>query len=168
MKKEHTPFHENMRISFAVYIVIMLGLLYGKGITSHEFRLKLVNSLGYWETVQRYMNLTPFKTIRPFLEWYPDYNLREKILNQTVGNILIFVPFGVYLPYFSKKKRSCANFLFFSLFLIFCIEISQVLSLFGSFDVDDIILNLIGCLIGFVCYQLSAGTARLFHSVKKR
>ena len=63
-------------------------------------------------------------------------------------------PLGVFLPCFWKKQKKFGVFVLTCFLSILCVEILQVLTLLGSFDVDDLILNLIGCSIGFLSYHL--------------
>lgn len=50
-----------------VYVILMVLLLYAKGVSTCAYRIELAKSQGYWETVRRYTNPVPLKTIRPFL-----------------------------------------------------------------------------------------------------
>ena len=70
------------------------------------------------------------------------------------GNILPFIPFGFLLP---KAFKSCASFFkvfFLGLLSIVFIELFQLFSKLGSFDVDDIILNMISIIIGYIIYAV--------------
>ena len=90
-------------------------------------------------------NFTPFKTIRMYIHYYSRLNSFENLF----GNILIFIPFGYLLPRAFEKYR---NFLlsFTTTFLfVTCIEVFQLFSAFGAFDVDDFILNCFGGCLGY-------------------
>lgn len=67
-----------------------------------------------------------------------------------LGNICVFIPLGMFLP---KLFRNCKN-MFFTVLLSFelslCVEIVQLMTRVGSFDVDDLLLNTIGGLCGFL------------------
>ena len=64
-----------------------------------------------------------------------------------VGNICMYIPIGIYIEYrFFNKKNTLKIGLF--LIYIFLIELIQHIFKKGVFDIDDIILNLIGFLIG--------------------
>lgn len=152
-------------ICCAVYIIIMLLLLYAKGCSAQAYRIHTAELNGYWQTVRRYTNFELLKAIRPFLQWAPTFSLYDKIMNQVVGNILIFIPAGIFLPVYFKKQRRLRSFFVTSLLMILFVEISQVLSFLGSFDVDDILLNLIGCLSGWLIFKIIYGILRLFKIV---
>lgn len=78
------------------------------------------------------------------------------------GNILIFIPFGMFLMLLSNKSRmSFLGVGFRSLALSLSLECLEVLFLIGSFDVDDLILNVSGGLIGFCMFKLISAASRL-------
>ena len=149
----------------AVYIALMLLLLYGKGVSACAFRIRNAEAAGYWQTVLRYANFTPLRSIRPFLQTVSELSLYDRIMNQVTGNILIFIPAGIFLPVYQKKQRRLRRFCFTALHIILLVEISQVLTFLGSFDVDDILLNLIGCLTGWLVFSIIHGFLRLLRIV---
>jgi glycopeptide antibiotics resistance protein len=96
-------------------------------------------------------NLIPFKTIATFISRYDQYNFNTWF-NNLFGNILLFIPLGFSAPYFSRKTRNLKRFVLFIVIVIFILEASQMLLHLGSFDIDDIILNSLGGLVGFSIY----------------
>ena len=56
------------------------------------------------------------------------------------GNVIIFMPFGFFLP-MASKYRSFLAAVFYSFTLSLCVETFQLLTKVGSFDVDDLLLN---------------------------
>lgn len=154
-----------MNTCCAVYIILMLLLLYAKGIDACGFRMRAAQSQGYWQIVRRYANFELLKSVRPFLQTMRGMQLRDLIFNQVAGNYLIFIPAGIFLPFYYRKQRKLKCFFLTSLLLILLIEISQVLTFLGSFDVDDILLNLAGCLTGWILFTLIRGFLHLFHIV---
>lgn len=91
-------------------------------------------------------NFTLFKTIRMYIRYYDRLNSFENLF----GNILIFVPYGVLYPLAFPKKRDFLLFLPTVFLFVTGIELFQLFSAFGAFDVDDILLNCTGALIGFI------------------
>ena len=74
-----------------------------------------------------------------------------------LGNVVCFMPFGFLLPTISGKKI-CKNIISVTLFAVLfsvCIETAQLLAKVGAFDVDDIFLNMIGGLLGYVAMRLT-------------
>lgn len=96
-------------------------------------------------------NLIPFKTITTYITRYEHYNFNTWF-NNLFGNILLFIPLGFSAPYFSKKTRNLNQFFLLILTIIVILEVSQMLLHVGSFDIDDVILNTLGGLVGFGIY----------------
>ncbi len=67
-----------------------------------------------------------------------------------IGNILLFIPFGLFLSYFYKAK--CFFILIVTIIYSSLIETFQLL-IGRVFDIDDIILNVIGSLVGYLLYK---------------
>ena len=86
----------------------------------------------------------------PFKEMFR-YSLTSKLFYRNViGNILLFVPFGYFVSYYCKLPSVKYN-LFITVITSTSIETIQ--SAIGrSFDIDDIILNVVGGIIGFLIY----------------
>ena len=109
------------------------------------------------EYAKHAVNLIPFETINGF--WRA---LRENRINTDIalfnifGNIALFVPFGFLIPCLEKKLRALWKCAAVSFFVIFAAEILQLIFKVGSFDVDDIILNLIGVIIGYAVYKIAS------------
>lgn len=67
----------------------------------------------------------------------------------TLGNVIIFIPFGFLLPLLFKQINNVkmASKIFIKFILL--IESLQLLTFTGVFDIDDIMLNMLGALIGY-------------------
>ena len=96
-------------------------------------------------------NLVPFKTIKLFFDgFFLHHTVSFKAFAVNIfGNIFVFAPFGVVLPVVFEKQRRFWVFLLTMASFVFCIEALQLLLLTGSPDVDDVILNVLGGMIGY-------------------
>ena len=84
------------------------------------------------------------------------------ILN-VYGNIVVFIPIGLFLP---KLVKRCKNMLLTTLLtfeISLCVELIQLFTKVGSFDVDDLFLNTLGGLCGYIIYMFCHGVKRLFY-----
>ncbi|MBM7660989.1 glycopeptide antibiotics resistance protein [Bacillus mesophilus] len=115
--------------------------------------------IGFGRTTHtEYMyNLIPFETINIFLQmdrFNPD------VWINLVGNIGVFVPFGILIPLVIKKRLFKSFILFFSAVLV--LETLQLVLRRGSFDIDDLILNSLGFFTGYGLYRIftSWGSSR--------
>ena len=98
-------------------------------------------------------NLIPLHEIRRFLIYRRQLGAAAVILN-LAGNVLAFVPFGLFLPLLVKRVRSFGKTVLFGFEFSLLVEILQLYSKVGSFDVDDILLNTTGVWIGYLLFYL--------------
>ncbi len=104
------------------------------------------------EMTQISYNLTPFKTILNYIRNSGHISFRVWIYNLG-GNIAAFIPLGFLLGA-AFKKASARMVVFLSFVLICSAEIAQLISRRGVFDVDDILLNSLGSVLGYFLYRI--------------
>lgn len=114
--------------------------------------------------LQQTMQLIPFHFLREIMQrHYSSLTalIRSPVVYQAFFNLLLTLPFGVYLRYYFNKKWYHAVFYGFLFSLSF--ELLQLTGLLGYyrypyrlFDVDDLIVNTAGSLCGFVLAPLCA------------
>ena len=85
-----------------------------------------------------------------FKRWAPLIFSNKTVFINIVGNILIYLPMGII---FSKYLNLFKTIAYANVFII-GIEIIQLVFRLGIFDVLDIILNILGVLVGFISYRL--------------
>ena len=93
-------------------------------------------------------NLIPFRSMSAQIERITQWWALKNLL----GNIIPFIPFGFLLPVTYKKFSSAISVFVIGLASILLIEIFQFFTKLGNFDVDDIILNMIGIVCGYVIF----------------
>ncbi|GAB6988840.1 VanZ family protein [Paenibacillus pini] len=98
-------------------------------------------------------NVIPFETIRLYVKSMNKLPNHLWIIN-ILGNIGVFVPFGVMLPNICKPMQSWFRMTIAFVPCILLLETMQMLLRVGSFDVDDVILNTLGMWIGLLIYSL--------------
>ncbi|MGP7818031.1 VanZ family protein [Niallia sp. 01092] len=101
------------------------------------------------------VNLIPFEMMNGFLT---EQSLRTFFIN-VGGNIFLFVPFGFILPWRFARIDSVFRAALVGALFSTCIEITQLLITNRFTDIDDIILNTIGTVIGYFVYRLAAKEA---------
>ncbi|MCI8639990.1 MAG: VanZ family protein [Coprococcus sp.] len=136
------------KILFVLYIAFLLYFLifsdwYGRAGEFEEYRYNLV----LFQEIER------FWTYREQLGWVSYANL--------FGNVLIFVPFGFFMP-MASRYRSFFLTLFYSFGLSFLVESFQFVTKVGSFDVDDLLLNTLGGVAGYILFVI-CNTVRRWH-----
>jgi len=97
--------------------------------------------------VQSYgSNYIPFKEMFRYTLW------SNLFIKNVLGNMIMFVPYGFFLGYFVKVNKIYAV-VFLSSLVSITVEIIQK-NIGRVFDIDDIILNVVGSLIGFIIYKI--------------
>ena len=148
MAKRKTNTQPWWRFLFVLYCAIMLWLLFGRS-------RGRVEGLSYRQMLEQNINLTPLYTIRNY--WYVLVNRSNEALwthcfINLAGNVLLFIPAGYLLPRIFPKQRNFFRFFFSCTGIMLAVELLQLVTLLGSFDVDDLILNTIGGLVGYILY----------------
>ena len=91
-------------------------------------------------------NFIPFREI---MRYKYTSNLFYK---NVLGNVLLFVPFGYFVNSILKNKKVVVG-IFITLITSLSIEIIQM-NIGRSFDIDDIILNICGGILGYFIYKI--------------
>ncbi|WP_197483558.1 VanZ family protein [Paenibacillus elgii] len=103
------------------------------------------------------MNFIPFKSIIDIMQNSVSPFVAVK---QIAGNILMCAPFGFYAPLLFQQLKSVIRIIISGILFGLCIELSQLIIGVGigffyrSLDVDDIILNTIGVILGYAFLTL--------------
>lgn len=120
-------YKEFLNLIFIVYVLLLFQLL-----TSTE------------------MNTNSGLNIVPFTEIFR-YEMGSKLfIFNVIGNIVVFVPFGYFVSGYIKANK-VSHILFISVITSLTVELVQ-LQIGRSFDIDDILLNVVGSIIGFLLF----------------
>lgn len=131
-------------ISFALFLVYLVVLIYfvlfaemwGRSVVSAEYSY----------------NLVPFREILRFAGNIEILGWTVVMIN-LAGNVIAFVPFGLFLPIITRSGLNLWTTALLTFDLSLAIELMQLVTKVGCFDVDDLILNTIGGMIGyFLCW----------------
>ena len=124
---------------FVIYIVVVLGA-----------------TIGHRTSAYGNINLHLFSSYK---NAYNSFSIRE--WRNIILNILMFVPIGFLLPLLFKKCQCFYITYLAGFFLTLFIEILQLITKRGIFELDDILNNTLGCAIGY-------GIIMIFISLFKR
>ena len=125
---------------FALYCIILIYVLFlSRGSRSHY---------PYAQYFRQFTNFIPFKTIIEYIQRYRNgfYNL--SIVN-LLGNLLLFLPMGMVLPCLFKKLDRFWKVIVYVLIIVVTVEVTQGILRVGSIDIDDVIFNVGGAMIGY-------------------
>ena len=106
------------------------------------FQIVTIQDTVSWST----NNFIPFKEITRYDLWSHGF------FKNVIGNICLFLPFGYFISYILKSKKFYEP-LFITFVCSLSIELVQMM-IGRVFDVDDIILNVIGGMLGYCFYKL--------------
>ena len=136
-KKEALRIRILGNVLFIMYMILMIYFLF----FSERYGRKSPDE------AYRY-NLTLFKEIKRFWEARSVIGWRISALN-LAGNVAAFIPFGAILPVLNKRMRHFFRIAALGMVVSLIVEVIQLLTRVGSFDVDDILLNTIGTAAGY-------------------
>lgn len=128
-------------ILFVVYLVILMKLVVFKH-PLHFTDLTTITSLFSLNS-----NFIPLKTIVGYLTVEPSWQIAIKNL---AGNVLLFLPFGAFLPLIFRTMTWKAVLLV-AVIVSITFEAMQVFVI-GTPDIDDVILNTFGAWLGYVAF----------------
>lgn len=132
-----------IKILFSIYILFLILFVVLKFDGSFERIISLHNSIIENEKDGlRNINLIPFRSMSPYLRDITEPYAFKNI----IANILVFIPLGFFIS--NKNPKNVFKALIICLGVILSIELIQLFFKIGFFDVDDIILNFIGSLLG--------------------
>ena len=128
-KKKLVIYEELLKLSFCLYILCLFQVV------TFEYDVSWASN-----------NFIPFREILR-------YNITSRLFFRNVlGNMILFLPFGFFSSYYLKIEKIDITFI---LTLIASVSIEVVQMCIGRvFDVDDIILNVIGGMLGYYLYSI--------------
>ena len=100
-------------------------------------------------------NIIPFKTIHLFTSGYINGIVSFKNFSVNIlGNLCAFMPYAIFLPLIFKRMNKYRNFLITTIIIVVIIELLQFVTISGSCDIDDLILNVFGASIIYFITKL--------------
>ena len=119
-------------ISFIFYLFVLGFILFlgSRGYRGYGSDLSLL------EYMKNSSNFVPFRTIDLYFQALINRNINLDIpIKNLVGNFILFLPMGIYLPFFIKKINKVMVFSISMILLLFIIEVMQLVTRRGSFDI---------------------------------
>lgn len=144
----------NLIIYFLIYTITIITLtlfdeIFGRnGLVLIKWNRELLNSY-----IKYSFNIVPFKTIMLFVKGYINEFVSFKNFAINIfGNLFALMPYGMFIPLMFNKIDKYYKFLLLMVILVVGIELLQFITLSGSCDIDDLILNVTGAsIIYFIC-----------------
>ena len=155
-KINSSGFREFLLSLFAGYLAFLVIMLFtpnsyiansGINLTNENFdfvgNFKDRITSGAWG-----VNLVPFRTIKNYIKYSGFLHTMTNIM----GNVIIFVPFGILLPEIFSKTRNILKILGITFATSFFVEFIQFF-IGRSVDIDDLMLNVLGSVIGYFIWK---------------
>lgn len=133
-----------MWVCFFAYLLFLAYLLF---FSSYFGRTE------HGEDEYRY-NLTLFQEIGRYWRYGLHTGSWYLFFINVCGNVAVFVPIGIFLPVLIERCRSIFLTMLLCLEFSLVAEVTQIVSHVGSFDVDDLLLNTFGGLMGYVFFRI--------------
>lgn len=128
-------------IVFCVYIAVLIYILF------------FAENMGRTGAEAYRYNYIPFKEIKRFVT-HVNVLGPAVVLANVLGNVLVFVPFGYFVPRLVKNGMGVVYTTILSMEFSAIIEIMQLITKTGSCDIDDVILNTIGGIVGYILFYI--------------
>jgi len=142
-KKQETFLQGFIQSSFLVYVFMVLTL------TGYFILFREIAAHGWWHRVLLRVQTKERINLHPFL-MFKQFRLAS---TQVIGNLVMLLPLAIYIPLLFPGFSG-----FFRVFIIclcasISIELMQLITSVRSTDIDDVILNTSGAVIGYVLYK---------------
>ena len=138
--------------AFGIYCFILIYIVFlSRGAMIHY---------SYAQYFRQFTNFIPFKTIIEYVQRYHNGFRNLSVIN-LLGNFVLFMPMGALLPCVIRKLDRFWKVTLTVLGMVVMVEIVQGILRVGSVDIDDVLFNVVGAMIGY-------GLIRLPFTIKKR
>lgn len=144
-------FYLIMRLMFLLYCLLLIKTILIKyPLSMIADIIATQNNISFSARINN-SNFTLLHTITYYIQGEPSLNIA---VQNIVGNFVPFIPFGALLPSSIKFFRSFLKATLFYIGFSLMIEVAQFFTSLGTFDVDDLLLNTLGAIVGFLIYKL--------------
>lgn len=148
-----------------VLIGILLVVIFRKDSSIPKVKISVISLIMYCYLYLMLTNIVEIPTLREFVRLS---QLGEEFFNPNINliplsdgwslsfilNIFLFIPLGFLCPIISNTFKRIKNTFFIGFGLSLFIEIVQLFTLYRVTDIDDLLTNVIGTMIGYFCFIL--------------
>ena len=156
-RKDNKPMKINLWIFFGLYLLLFITLtlfdqFWGRnGLTIVNWSKEMFDVY-----IHNSLNIIPFKTIIEYIGAFDSLLDTRTVMFNLLGNIVACMPFAFFLPLLFKKQNSFKKFALTMIIIVLVIELLQFITLSGSCDIDDVILNVSGALIMYAVLKIKS------------
>ena len=142
-KKQETFLQGFIQSSFLVYVFMVLTL------TGYFILFREVAAHGWWHRVLHRVETKERINLHPFL-MFKQFRIAS---TQVIGNLVMLLPLGIYIPLLFPGFSGFFRVFIVCLLVSISIELMQLITSVRSTDIDDVILNTSGAVVGYVIYK---------------
>ena len=149
-------------LPYGIGLVIVVGLIAG-GINKIRIRknkpgiavmpVTLLVAYGLTVLLITFLSREDSRSTGMYLELFSSWGINARNNAYFIENVLLFVPLGFFYGWVVQAKGSCVAGLLLGCSFSFCIESLQLVTGRGVFQVDDILTNGVGMLVGTLLFQ---------------
>ena len=142
-------FDKLIKISLIVFTFVLVFVVMLKAIMPKD----LISNYNYLSTLTLKERFVRGLKILTFYKIEAEIGVLTKTIILDILNVVIFIPLGIFIAHLFKKNKiinTCLVSFAFSLF----IELFQLFTIIGSFMLNDLIINVLGGLLGAIIYVL--------------
>lgn len=88
------------------------------------------------------------------LELFSSFKINTRNNAYVIENVLLFIPYGIVIPWAVKWTRRLWKCAFLGMLTSLIIESMQLLTRRGCFQLDDIMTNWIGSIVGYLLFRI--------------
>lgn len=144
--KNNKPLKISLWIFFILYLILLITLVAFDYFRGNEFSV----------------NIIPLDTIMGYVKAFFNSSTNLNVIAYNlVGNVVCLTPLAFFLPRLFEKQNKFKIFLITTMGIALSMEILQLITMSGTFDIDDIILNVIGACIVYLILNIKGIKALL-------
>jgi glycopeptide antibiotics resistance protein len=144
-KKQQTFLQGFIQSSFLVYVFMVLTL------TGYFILFREVAAHGWWHRVLHRLQTKERINLQPLL-MFKQFRITS---TQVIGNLVMLLPLGIYIPLLFPRLSGFFRVFIICLLVSVAIELMQLITSVRSTDIDDVILNTSGAVVGYIIYKLA-------------
>jgi len=154
-RKQSSVFNMVVQSSFYVYVFSVLTL------TGFFILFREISVHDWWHK----MELRVEKRTRVNFELFKMFRIYKMTSKQVLGNLIMLLPLGIYLPLLYKRTSSFFPVVIASMCISVTIELLQLVTSYRSTDIDDVLLNTTGAGAGFIIYLVTRTAGKQVSSI---
>lgn len=143
-RRQDNFFQIFVQSTFLIYVFMVLTL------TGYFLLFKELASPGWWHKVVHRIENKEHVNLHAFL-MFKQFKIASR---QVIGNLVMLLPLAIFIPLLSSRASGFIPVFLICLLVSVCIELMQLATFYRSTDIDDVILNTAGAVVGYLLYLL--------------